>query len=213
MVTHVIVATVVLVWAVNVNALTVSTTTLKQKEFGMAGIDALMNLVQAVKSAVGAGTDSPQQEIIDLLKDKGYSDKAIAGILGNIELETGGTFDYQQKEKGEGEGYGLFQFDPGGMLPYYNKYLEESGMSDSVVAQIDFMDKVAKGDITYYNEKDDKDVPILGYGNVNKLQESFEKDNVGEIAKDFNTIFEKGKMETDYGKRDELAEKNYSLFF
>ena len=211
MVTHVIVATAVLVWAVNVNALTVNTTIQKQKEFGMAGIDTLMNLVQAVKSAVGAGTDSPQQEIIDLLKDKGYSDKAIAGILGNIELETKGSFDYQQEEDGEGQGYGLFQFDPSGMLPYYNKYLEESGMSYSAVAQIDFMDKVAKGEITYFDGE--RDAPILGYGNVNKLQESFEKDDVAEIAKDFNTIFEKGKMETGYGKRDELAEKNYSLFF
>jgi hypothetical protein len=35
-VTRVIAAMVVLVWAVNANALTVSTTTLKQKEFGMA---------------------------------------------------------------------------------------------------------------------------------------------------------------------------------
>ena len=208
---RVTVAMAVLVWAVNVNALTVSTTIQKPKGYGMAGIDELMNLVQAVKEAVGAGTDSPQQEIIDLLKDKGYSDKAIAGILGNIELETGGTFDYQQKEKGKGEGYGLFQFDPGGMLPYYNKYLEESGMSDSAVSQIDFMDKVAKGEITYFDGE--RDAPILGGGNVNKLQESFNKDSVAEIAKDFNTIFEKGKMETEYGKRDELAEKNYSLYF
>ena len=208
---RVTVVVAVLAWAVSVNALTVNTNPLKKKEFGMAGINALMNLVQAVKEAVGAGTDSPQQEIIDLLKDKGYSDKAIAGILGNIELETGGTFDYQQKEKGKGEGYGLFQFDPGGMLPYYNKYLEESGMSDSAVAQIDFMDKVAKGEITYFDGE--RDAPILGGGNVNKLQESFNKDNVAEIAKDFNKIFEKGKMETEYGKRDELAEKNYSLYF
>jgi hypothetical protein len=208
---RVTVVVAVLAWAVSVNALTVNTNQLKKKEFGMVGIDALMNLVQAVKEAVGAGTDSPQQEIIDLLKDKGYSDKAIAGILGNIELETGGTFDYQQKEKGKGEGYGLFQFDPGGMLPYYNKYLEESGMSDSAVAQIDFMDKVAKGEITYFDGE--RDAPILGGGNVNKLQESFNKDNVAEIAKDFNKLFEKGKMETEYGKRDELAEKNYSLYF
>jgi len=208
---RVTVVVAVLAWAVSVNALTVNTNPLKKKEFGMAGINALMNLVQAVKEAVGAGTDSPQQEIIDLLKDKGYSDKAIAGILGNIELETGGTFDYQQKEKGKGEGYGLFQFDPGGMLPYYNKYLEESGMSDSAVAQIDFMDKVAKGEITYFDGE--RDAPILGGGNVNKLQESFNKDNVAEIAKDFNKLFEKGKMETEYGKRDELAEKNYSLYF
>ena len=86
-------------------------------------------------------------------------------------------------------------------------------MEDSISSQIDFMDKVAKGDITYYNEKDEKEVPILGGGNVKKIQESFKKDDVSEIAKDFNTIFEKGKMETAYGKRDELAEKNYSMCF
>ena len=196
---RVTVAIAVLVWAVNVNALTVSTTIQRQKEFGMAGIEDLKNLVTAVKEAFGAGTDSPQQEIISILKDKGYSDKAIAGILGNIELETGGTFDYQQKQKG-GDGYGLFQFDF--MKPYYENYLEENAKADSIQSQLDFMDGVVKGEID-----------MLGGGNVKKIQESFKKDDVSEIAKDFNTIFEKGKMETAYGKRDELAEKNYSMYF
>ena len=123
MVMRVIVAMAVLVWAVNVNATTVSMTIQRQKEFGMAGIEDLKNVVTAVKEAFGAGTDSPQQEIISILKDKGYSDKAIAGILGNIELETGGTFDYQQKQKG-GDGSGFFQCDF--MKPYYENYLEDS---------------------------------------------------------------------------------------
>ena len=37
-------------------------------------------------------------EIIKHLKDKGYSNAAISGILGNIDVETGGTFDFQQEE-------------------------------------------------------------------------------------------------------------------
>ena len=64
---RVIVAIAVLVWAVNVNALTVSTTIQRQKEFGMAGIEELKNLVTAVKEAFGAGTDSPQQEMIKVI--------------------------------------------------------------------------------------------------------------------------------------------------
>ena len=192
--------------AVLVAVLTVSMT-LKQKGYGMAGID----IIKAIQEMF-TKESNPQQDIINILKDKGYSDKAIAGILGNIELETGGSFDYTQKED-EGEAYGLFQFDPNGMLPYYNKYLDENDLSDSIQSQIDFMDDVTKGNVTYYNEQDEKNVPILGYGNVNKLQESFEKDDVGEIAKDFNTIFEKGKMKTDYGNREDLANEIYKEYF
>ena len=72
---------------------------------------------------------SPQTDILNYLKEKGYSDKAAAGILANIELETGGSFDYQQKEKG-GDAYGLFQFDF--MKPYYEDYLLREGKDDSV---------------------------------------------------------------------------------
>ena len=88
------------------------------------------------------------------------------------------------------------------LKPYYENYLEENAKADSIQSQLDFMDGVVKGEIN-----------MLGGGNVKKIQESFKKDDVSEIAKDFNTIFEKGKMETAYGKRDELAEKNYSMYF
>ena len=40
-----------------------------------------------------------KEVVVSLLKDKGYSDAAIAGIIGNIDVETGGTFDFQQKQK------------------------------------------------------------------------------------------------------------------
>jgi len=198
--------------AVLVAVLTVNMKPIKnQKDFGMADTkDQGIGLLKKIADILGFSESTPQQEIINMLKDKGYSNNAISGILANIELETGGTFDYEQQED-EGPGYGLFQFDPGGMMPYYNKYLEENDLTDSMQSQIDFMDNVAKGQITYFDGE--RDAPILGGGNVKKLQESFKKDNVAEIAKDFNTIFEKGKMETDYGNREDLANKIYEEYF
>ncbi len=201
----VVVAVLVAVLTVNMKL------TKNQKDFGMADIkDQGLGLLKKIADILGFSESTPQQEIINILKDKGYSNNAISGILANIELETGGTFDYEQQED-EGPGYGLFQFDPGGMMPYYNKYLEENDLTDSMQSQIDFMDNVAKGQITYFDGE--RDAPILGGGNVKKLQESFKKDNVAEIAKDFNTIFEKGKMETEYGNREDLANKIYEEYF
>jgi hypothetical protein len=196
--------------AVLVAVLTVNITQ-TQKGYGMADTkDQGIGLLKKIADILGFSENTPQQEIINILKDKGYSNNAIAGILANIELETGGTFNYEQQEDG-GPGYGLFQFDPGGMMPYYNKYLEENDLTDSMQSQIDFMDNVAKGQITYFDGE--RDAPILGGQNVKRLQESFKKDNVAEIAKDFNTIFEKGKMETDYGNREDLANKIYEEYF
>ena len=71
---RVTVAMAVLVWAVNVNALTVSTTIQKPKGYGMAGIDALMNLVQAVKSAVGQDKNSDFKEQMAQSESSGRTD-------------------------------------------------------------------------------------------------------------------------------------------
>mgnify|MGYP003338265303 CR=1 FL=1 len=48
--------------------------------------------------------------IYNYLLEKGFSKEAAAGIMGNIDVETGGTYDYLQKQDG-GKGEGLFQFD------------------------------------------------------------------------------------------------------
>jgi hypothetical protein len=44
------------------------------------------------------------------LKKLGYSDAAVAAMLGNISVETGDTFNYKTKQEG-GPGYGLLQLD------------------------------------------------------------------------------------------------------
>ena len=71
--------------------------------------------------------DTPElrkQQIIDFFKDKGYSTKAIAGIVGNIHVETGGTYDYQEKQnKGKGKGIGIIQMTDTEMYKAYTDCL------------------------------------------------------------------------------------------
>ena len=162
----------------------------------MAGID----LIRAIQEIFTKGT--PQIDIINYLKEKGYSDKAAAGILANIELETGGTFDYQQKEK-KGDAYGLFQFDF--MKPYYEDYLLREGKDDSMESQIDFMDDVVKGNWAPGLANMDRTI-LKG----ELFSGKFEPDR---IAKSFNSIFEKGKLETEYGNRQDLANEIYKEYF
>jgi len=115
----------------------------------------------------------------NLLKAKGYTPTAIAGIMGNIDVETGGTFNFQEKQRG-GKGYGVFQFDF--LNPYYQKYLEKSEKKDSLEAQIDFMHETVYGD-----EQD-----IIGRGNAKKLRKGLEEAKTAEeAAETFMNIFEK----------------------
>ncbi len=66
------------------------------------------------------------------MRKRQFNDKSIAGIMENIFIETGGTFDYQTKQKG-GNWYGLFQFD------FLNKYYQKWTTTDSAANQIEFM--------------------------------------------------------------------------
>lgn len=63
-----------------------------------------------------------------------------AAILANFNRETGGTFDYKQKEIGGG-GYGIPQYT-GDSLKKYRQWLIDSKLTDSADSQIDyFVDK------------------------------------------------------------------------
>ena len=104
-----------------------------------------------------------RQRVINHLKKRGLSNAAIAGVVGNIDVETGGSFDYQQRQTRTGDprspdikesgGYGLFQFDdPGrkaGHETWYKQYLEQTGKEDSTESQLDyFLDMVISGSDT-----------------------------------------------------------------
>ena len=64
---------------------------------------------------------NPKLYILKLLEQH-FNAQAACGIMGNIDVETGGSFSYQQKQYNNGNGYGPFQFDF--MKSYYFKYLE-----------------------------------------------------------------------------------------
>jgi len=98
-------------------------------------------------------------------------------MLGNIDVETGGTFDFKQKQKG-GNGYGLFQFDF--HKPYYNQYLKDNDLEDSVDSQVRYT-----FENIYGNQQ-----KIIGEGNAEKLRESFKtKSNPINLSDDIMNIF------------------------
>ena len=107
----------------------------------------------------------------------GSNTALISAMLGNIDVETGGTFDFKQKQKG-GNGYGLFQFDF--HKPYYNQYLKDNDLEDSVDSQVRYT-----FENIYGNQQ-----RIIGEGNAEKLRESFKtKSNPINLSDDIMNIF------------------------
>ena len=116
--------------------------------------------VAAVKARRQQRYKDNRQRIIDHLKKRRLSNAAIAGIVGNIDIETGGTFDFQQRQTKSGDprdpnivpggAYGLFQFDdPGkkaGHETWYKQYLQKTNKQDSAESQLDyFLDTINAG--------------------------------------------------------------------
>ena len=141
-------------------------------------------------------------EIKSYLKEKGFSNKAIAGIMGNIEVESRSktnAYSFDTKEEG-GRGYGIFQLDA--KKENYDTYLKETGKKDSMESQVDFMYDTIYGDY--------KGVP--GAGNAEKLRNLFEsKDStVKDITLGFQNIWERpDKARTHSDWRLESANKFY----
>ena len=167
----------------------------------------ILDLLKSIFVSSSKENNNPEeniQNIIQNLREKGYKDKTIAGIVANIELETGGTFDYKEKEVGKGKGYGLFQYS-NKMKESYEDYKKDRDKKDSMETQLDFMDEVVKG----------KWEPGLSNMNKSILKgELFSgKAEPERVAESFNSIFEKGELETNYGNRRDLATKIYDKYF
>ena len=108
-------------------------------------------------------------EIRASLLRAGFEEDEIPALLGNIDVETGGSFDWQQVEdtSDEQKGYGLFQFT-GGHLSSYLEYLKDTEQKDSSDAQIKFV---------YANIYDKTPPHVIGAGNQKKIQEAFDSDD------------------------------------
>lgn len=90
--------------------------------------------------------------VFEHLNNRGLRDEAIAAIMANIEVETGGSFSPAQAQTKSGKardqarvrngGTGLFQFDDyaknQGHKTWYKEYLKDTGKEDSVESQLDY---------------------------------------------------------------------------
>ena len=128
----------------------------------------------------GDESQARMQEINIYLKGKGYSKEARAGIIANIGVETGYTYDPKQKQI-NGKGYGLFQLDA--KREDYNNWMAERNFKEdkinNMATQLEYMhDTIQTG-------------REIGGGNANTLQKSFNEKSAEDIAVDFSNIWEK----------------------
>ena len=130
-----------------------------------------------------------EESVFSLLKNEGFSNAAIAGIMGNIEVETGGSFDSSKKQGSGGPGRGLFQMEPGtGKLDEYKTWLKNTGRPDSAASQIQFFRD------TIYDPSGIKNivgVDVAGFGDAKKLRKVFETDDPVKIAEAVANLWEK----------------------
>lgn len=128
------------------------------------------------------------------------SPSTAAALLGNISVETGGSFDHLQKQGGGGKGRGLFQFDF--MRKSYATYL--GGKPDTPEAQIDFVHNAI------YGKKS-----VLGDKRAKELRQILDSETLSAGAKAlaFSNLFEQpNPAKAHNAKRSTRAEGFYKRF-
>ena len=154
-----------------------------------------------------------KKAIYSYLKENHFpnNDKAIAGILGQIDHETGGTFNWKEKEKGGFGGHGLFMFTKGSkdnprQYESFQKYLNDNNRSDSMEAQLDyFVDSIrtpgavpnpdgsgyyiGAGNAAVLNEMlADPNIPLTAEQEVKMNPEKFNFDSPGPVPAPRNNL-------------------------
>lgn len=127
------------------------------------------------------------EELLPILR-KYFPERAIPGILANIDVETDGTFDFTKQQNKGGPGYGLFQFDD--QKEAYFEWLEASARRDTPESQIKFVaDAIYNDD---YNAKGMFTGPLdIGGESRKAIRKSFTKGSPASIAKVFSDEYEK----------------------
>ena len=149
--------------------------------------------------------DTPQQQedyktIVKFWKDKGYNNYAIAGIVGNLDHETGNTFDYTQKQDNNGPGRGIAQMEKGYMFDRYNSWLKTNKQEDSLLGQLNYIHGAIEDNLGFAE---------LGSGKAKKLREGLKNAQSVEEATTLmqNIFFKPGKPNLE--RRIELSNKAY----
>ena len=142
------------------------------------------------------------EEIVKLLK-KHFPDRAIPAILGNIDVETDGTFDFTKQQNEGGPGYGLFQFDA--QKEAYFEWLEGSARRDSADSQIQFAADAIYND--EYNAEGILTTALDIGGPARKaIRSSFKDGSTADMTKMFSDKYENPRV-PNTEKRIKAAEK------
>ena len=175
--------------------------------------------IESMKEAGRQEYKNNKARVITHLKSRGLSNAAIAGIVGNIDVETGGSFDYTQKQTKSGDprssdivkggGYGLFQFDDPknktGHETWYKEYLKQTDKEDSTESQLDyFLDMIMAGE----DSKDPfyKYSSNMGAGNAGVIKAYLQTNqNPRQISDAITDRFEKASIKHS-DRRREAAE-------
>lgn len=100
-----------------------------------------------MQESISGGTNA--RKVWNYWKKQGVSDAGVAGILGNIAYEDG-TFNPSTVQT-RGTAVGLYQFDPGGQLPGYKKWVSgRKGGINSLLNQCNYVYHVVHG-TSWYN--------------------------------------------------------------
>jgi len=129
-----------------------------------------------------------------------WDDEFKNAMLGGIDVETGGSFDYKQKQGKGGPGRGLFQFE-GKQLSDYNQYLKANNLANSAENQIAFV----HANMTQKSSKAPHD---LGWRSRGELQGMFQGSDTDTVSDSLmKNYFRSGVPHIDRRKE---ASKKYS---
>lgn len=161
-----------------------------------------------------ANTISPEAyTTYGMLSKYDWSPRFKAALMGSIDVETGGSFNHQQKQGKGGPGRGLFQFE-GKHLSDYKKYLKDNGLTDSSENQIEFVYKNMTID-SYTKNKQGKYVSKapheIGGTNRGMLQDAMKHQDVNDSTESLmDDYFRSGVPHEDWRKKS--AEKYRNAF-
>jgi len=155
-----------------------------------------------------------RQDIIAHLKERGLRPEAIAAIVGNIAVETGGSFKFDQMQTRSGDpydpnivrfgGYGLFQFDdysPGqGHRSWYQEYLKDNEKTDSTQSQLDYVLDTIFADTQDTNYKYTERLGVSDAGTLKAYLQT--STNPEQISDAFVDRFEKAGVPHSSRRRD-----------
>ena len=123
------------------------------------------------------------EQVYNILSaDERLNKNAVAAIMGNIDVETDGSFDFMQQQYNGGPGYGLFQLE-GVQRKEYDKFLNENKLDDSANSQINYVMENVFG-----NKQN-----IVGQGNAKKIRDAFANGDIDLATEIFMTKFERPK--------------------